>query len=68
VLKDLNSGYYTRTMVAEAGTSSTNEPQRVKQVQGNVVYNDDLIEFKDVPLKTPNNDTLIESLNFKVRV
>ena len=54
-------------MVATAGVSSNNEPQRVKQMQGNIVLNDDIIEFENVPLRTPNNDTLVESLNFRVR-
>lgn len=53
-------------MVSTAGTSGNNEPQRVKQMQGNIVLNDDIIEFDNVPLRTPNNDTLVESLNFRV--
>lgn len=53
-------------MVSTAGTSGNNEPQRVKQMQGNIVLNDDIIQFDNVPLRTPNNDTLVESLNFRV--
>ena len=53
-------------MVSTDGNSGTGGPTSVCQMQGTVVLNDDVIEFKNVPLRTPNSDTLVESLNFRV--
>lgn len=68
VLEDLNNGKYTRTMVADSKTPSatTGESVSVAQMRGELVHADDVIRFEDVPLKTPNNDTLVEKLNFEV--
>ncbi|CAK4613679.1 unnamed protein product [Aphanomyces euteiches] len=58
VLHDLHNGQYTRTMIQ-------NEDGIEKQ-KGTIEYQDNVIEFQNVPLMTPNGDVLVRSLSFKV--
>merc|ERR1719189_2115122 len=47
-----------------AGTSA--ESLGLKPNNGKIFYQDNVIEFVDVPLVTPNGDVLVKSLNFRV--
>ncbi|XP_018027493.1 ATP-binding cassette sub-family D member 3 isoform X2 [Hyalella azteca] len=60
VLADLNSGNYSRTMVAQGSVSGA------LVGRGSVVIADNLIKFDRVPLATPNGDVLIDELSFEV--
>lgn len=59
VLQDLNEGNYTRTMV--------NTGARLVPNSGKIIEKDHIISFENVPIVTPNGDTLVESLNFEVK-
>eukprot|EP00052_Salpingoeca_macrocollata_P009016 m.71102 g.71102 ORF g.71102 m.71102 type:complete len:667 (-) comp16886_c0_seq2:33-2033(-) len=59
VLSDLNQGKYQRTMV------QTSDMQ-LQAGTGHVVEQDNIIEFRSVPLVTPNGDVLVRSLSFRV--
>ena len=68
VLKDLNQGRYTRTMVTAPLTDADGEPTRALVANsGKVTYQDHIIRFDNVPLVTPNGDLLVSSLDFEVR-
>eukprot|EP01088_Endostelium_zonatum_P010665 TRINITY_DN241_c0_g2_i1.p1 TRINITY_DN241_c0_g2~~TRINITY_DN241_c0_g2_i1.p1 ORF type:complete len:688 (+),score=142.14 TRINITY_DN241_c0_g2_i1:94-2157(+) len=80
VLTDLNKGIYKRTMVAQSslpplsadGSSSENDQAAIRRRSlkpgaGNIIREDRVIRFEDVPLVTPNGDILIDSLNFEVK-
>ncbi|RHY34911.1 hypothetical protein DYB32_000580 [Aphanomyces invadans] len=58
VLEDLHAGNYKRTMI-QSSSGNTNAP-------GVIEYKDNVIEFENVPLMTPNGDVLVPSLSFKV--
>ncbi|ETV92478.1 hypothetical protein, variant [Aphanomyces invadans] len=58
VLDDLHAGNYKRTMI-QSSSGNTNAP-------GVIEYKDNVIEFENVPLMTPNGDVLVPSLSFKV--
>ncbi|CAI5441286.1 unnamed protein product [Caenorhabditis angaria] len=69
VLNDVNEGNYKRTMVGGTenerdGESLVSNPK--KAGSGVLNIRDNVIRFEDVPLVTPNGDTLIESLSFEV--
>ncbi|KAK9738501.1 ABC transporter transmembrane region [Popillia japonica] len=59
VLSDLNSGKYTRTMVAGSENLIPNN--------GKLIFRDNIIKFDKVPLITPNGDILIKELTFEVQ-
>lgn len=61
VLKDLNQGKYTRTMV----TNSSEMP--LNPNSGKIIEKDHLIRFENVPIVTPNGDVLVRELNFEVK-
>lgn len=62
VLDDLNAGKYERTMV----TTSENADLDLSANDGKILYEDNVIEFDNVPLVTPNKDVLIRRLSFRV--
>lgn len=59
VLADLNTGKYTRTMVAGSEHLIPNN--------GRLIFRDKIIKFDKVPLITPNGDVLIKELSFEVQ-
>lgn len=63
VLKDLNKGIYTRTMVNE----SSSESLHLIPNSGKIIERDHIIKFEEVPIVTPNGDLLVKSLSFEVR-
>lgn len=67
VLKDLNMGKYERTMVKE-GKDSDSEDDREPLVPGSgkMIYKDNIIDFRRVPLVTPNGDVLVKEMTFTV--
>ncbi|CAD6190197.1 unnamed protein product [Caenorhabditis auriculariae] len=68
VMNDLEKGAYERTMVNEKGAGSmTVHSNPLQAGGGQVIAQDNVIRFEDVPLVTPNGDVLIESLNFEVQ-
>lgn len=60
VLKDLNQGKYTRTMV-------NNSELVLNPNSGKIVETDHLIRFENVPIVTPNGDVLVKELSFEVK-
>ncbi|KAG6439419.1 hypothetical protein O3G_MSEX000757, partial [Manduca sexta] len=69
VLRDLNRGNYSRTMVAhhERHNGQPNQPMLMAPGAGRIIYQDKIIKFDKVPLVTPNGDILINELSFEVR-
>ncbi|XP_033636380.1 ATP-binding cassette sub-family D member 3-like isoform X2 [Asterias rubens] len=69
VLNDLNSGRYERTMVRESKADSDSEEDREPLVPGSgkLIHQDHIIEFKQVPLVTPNGDVLVREMTFTVK-
>ncbi|PJF17372.1 ATP-binding cassette, subfamily D (ALD), member 3 [Paramicrosporidium saccamoebae] len=67
VLEDINSGRYQRTMVS-TDPSGINEVRTIDQgsLDGQIVEMDGVIEFKNVPICTPNGDILVPSMSFRV--
>eukprot|EP00743_Colponemidia_sp_Colp-15_P001440 GILK01001579.1.p1 GENE.GILK01001579.1~~GILK01001579.1.p1 ORF type:complete len:694 (+),score=88.80 GILK01001579.1:74-2083(+) len=57
VLDDLQAGRYERTMVTNS---------RLTTATGRTVRSD-IIQFKDVPIVSPNGDILVEALSFEIR-
>ncbi|CAD5213362.1 unnamed protein product [Bursaphelenchus xylophilus] len=72
VLKDLEDGRYERTMVN--GNSQVEEQHAllsaeglgIKPGKGEILLQDNVIRFENVPLVTPNGDVLVENLNLEV--
>lgn len=62
VLKDLNNGKYTRTMVTDKNSSIKLVPN-----SGELIEKDHIIQFENVPIVTPNGDVLVERLSFEVK-
>ncbi len=58
--EDINAGKYKKALVATAN------PTFLAQKRG-IVQESDAIEFKNVPIISPNGDTLVRSLTFKVK-
>ncbi|XP_034977815.2 ATP-binding cassette sub-family D member 3 isoform X2 [Zootoca vivipara] len=67
VLKELNSGKYQRTMLAQEKDSELEKAVPLIPGSGRIVIADNIIKFDHVPLATPNGDILIRDLNFEVR-
>ncbi|KAF8786587.1 ATP-binding cassette sub-family D member 3-like [Argiope bruennichi] len=70
VLKELSEGTYVRTMVNDSREGqSFKEPPAInlRPGAGVIKYQDNIIKFDRVPLKTPNGDTLIQELSFEVK-
>ncbi|CAI4224193.1 unnamed protein product [Auanema sp. JU1783] len=67
VLDDLDNGQYERTMVGDKETKAL-QPNKIdfRPGAGELIIQDNVIRFEDVPLVTPNGDVLIESLNLEV--
>eukprot|EP00296_Roombia_truncata_P007545 JP445986.1.p1 GENE.JP445986.1~~JP445986.1.p1 ORF type:complete len:672 (-),score=171.35 JP445986.1:179-2194(-) len=63
VLKDLNNGRYTRTMVT--GKPEDNAVPLVPN-SGKLITADHVVHFDKVPLVTPNCDVLVKELSFKI--
>lgn len=65
VLEDLEKGQFVRTQIVgreeEGKLSSINSMNK-----GKLVYSEDYIEFDHVPIVSPNGDTLVRDMNFKV--
>uniref|UniRef100_A0A0K0D0I8 ATP-binding cassette sub-family D member 3 n=1 Tax=Angiostrongylus cantonensis TaxID=6313 RepID=A0A0K0D0I8_ANGCA len=62
VLNDIDSGIYERSMV----TSKDNGSNSVLIFAGELIIQDNVIRFENVPIVTPNGDVLIESLDLEV--
>ncbi|RKO83909.1 P-loop containing nucleoside triphosphate hydrolase protein, partial [Blyttiomyces helicus] len=59
VFDDLAAGKFQKTLVSNANTAILTE-------RGKIVESD-IIEFKDVPVVSPNGDVLVRALSFDVR-
>ena len=70
VLDDLEAGKYNRTMVTGSNAAGNDDPQEKgrarKHGKGEVVI-EKTIHFENVPIVSPNGDTLIESINFECK-
>uniref|UniRef100_A0AC34F3N8 ABC transmembrane type-1 domain-containing protein n=1 Tax=Panagrolaimus sp. ES5 TaxID=591445 RepID=A0AC34F3N8_9BILA len=65
VLKDLQTGKYERTMVADGALAAASS-KLLSPGAGELIIRDNIIKFEDVPLVTPNGDVLIPSMSFEV--
>uniref|UniRef100_A0A914Z2K5 ATP-binding cassette sub-family D member 3 n=1 Tax=Panagrolaimus superbus TaxID=310955 RepID=A0A914Z2K5_9BILA len=65
VLKDLQTGKYERTMVADGALAAASS-KLLSPGSGELIIRDNIIKFEDVPLVTPNGDVLIPSMSFEV--
>lgn len=63
VLKDLNNGTYTRTMVSNSSSADS----EIAPGKGKISFQDNIIRFESVPLVTPNGDILVKELCFEVK-
>ncbi|KAK1935370.1 ATP-binding cassette sub-family D member 3 [Phytophthora citrophthora] len=61
VLVDLDNGNFERHLL-----ENNNGEENFQEQRGELQYCDQVIEFEDVPLMTPNGDVLIPSLTFRV--
>lgn len=62
VLDDLNAGKYERTMISDYKENTFGYPGN-----GKIVPRDNIIQFDNVPLVTPNGDVLIKKMSFEVK-
>ncbi|XP_065176362.1 ATP-binding cassette sub-family D member 3-like [Sycon ciliatum] len=67
VLDDLNRGVYQRTMVTTSSSSSEEPAPALVPGSGEIIEQDHIIRFEDVPLATPNGDVLVKDLSFEVQ-
>jgi ATP-binding cassette subfamily D (ALD) long-chain fatty acid import protein len=63
VIDDVQAGHYEKKLVSSAGTE---ENAAVLRGRGEIIEGDD-IEFKDVPIVSPNGDVLVRKLSFTVK-
>jgi ATP-binding cassette subfamily D (ALD) long-chain fatty acid import protein len=63
VIDDVQAGHFEKNLVSSASTA---ENAAVLQGRGTVIESDD-IEFKDVPIVSPNGDVLVRALSFTVK-
>ncbi|TMW58859.1 hypothetical protein Poli38472_007004 [Pythium oligandrum] len=74
VLTDLDEGRYQRTMLKDNEEDSESSPTAKASAsslglypnKGEMLYEDHVIQFEDVPLVTPNGDVLVKALNVRV--
>ncbi|XP_076337062.1 ATP binding cassette subfamily D member Pmp70 [Tachypleus tridentatus] len=74
VLRDLNKGHYSRTMISGSSiqieNTSSNKPKlkgyHLIPGAGRIITQDNIIKFDRVPLVTPSGDVLVEELSFEV--
>lgn len=71
VLEDLNKDKYVRTQLSHKEGAKTNYRKTTSAIdiknRGKMVVSDnDIIEFTNVPLVTPNGDVLVESVTFRL--
>ncbi|KAK9727340.1 ATP-binding cassette long-chain fatty acid transporter pxa2, variant 2 [Basidiobolus ranarum] len=62
VFEDVKNGRFQKTLVSSASDENSN----VLASRGEVVESD-IIEFKDVPIVSPNGDILVRDLSFNVK-
>lgn len=62
VMYELDQGKYERTMV----NKENDEDEQLLPGAGEIVVQDRIILFQNVPLVTPNGDVLVKSLDFEV--
>ena len=70
VLGDLKQGKYKRVMVSQNETdpSQVNHDATVASVRGGAqIIKSENIQFKDVPILSPNGDVLVEKMNFEIK-
>nr|CAG8526174.1 15578_t:CDS:10 [Entrophospora candida] len=63
VFEDVKNGRFEKKLVSSA---STEENARILSGRGEIVESEN-IEFKDVPIVSPNGDVLLKSLNFSMK-
>ena len=63
VIDDVQAGHFEKNLVSSASTA---ENAAVLSGRGTVIEGDD-IEFKDVPIVSPNGDILVRALSFTVK-
>lgn len=62
VFKDVREGNYQKSMVKSVDGEAKDD---IRTRRGEV-YETDHVEFKDVPIVSPNGDILVEKMNFKI--
>lgn len=63
VIEDVQAGHFEKKLVSSVDTA---ENAAVLRGRGTVIEGDD-IEFKDVPIVSPNGDVLVRKLSFSVK-
>ncbi|KAF3349471.1 putative transcriptional regulatory protein C3C7.04 [Verticillium dahliae VDG2] len=63
VMNDIRSGHFEKKLVSSSGTEGN---EAVLKGRGTVIESED-IEFKDVPIISPNGDVLIKALSFSLK-
>ncbi|KJH44513.1 ABC transporter, ATP-binding protein [Dictyocaulus viviparus] len=67
VLDDLDNGSYQRSMISDTTEEVSKIPLRsLDPGTGELIIQDNLIRFENVPLVTPNGDVLIKNLDLEV--
>lgn len=63
VFNDVSKGKYEKNMIKSGEDGKLNKDIRLNRGQ---VFESDYIEYKDVPIVSPNGDILVEKMNFKI--
>ncbi|KAM0330862.1 hypothetical protein ACHAQA_003818 [Verticillium albo-atrum] len=63
VMNDIRAGHFEKKLVSSSGTEDN---EAVLKGRGTVIESED-IEFKDVPIISPNGDVLIKALSFSLK-
>jgi ATP-binding cassette subfamily D (ALD) long-chain fatty acid import protein len=63
VIEDVQAGHFEKKLVSSVDTA---ENAAVLRSRGTIIEGDD-IEFKDVPIVSPNGDVLVRKLSFSVK-
>lgn len=68
VFEEIEQGKFERTIISEE-TSHLNEKhihENLKNLEKGTIVFDDYIKFENVPIRTPNGDVLLSSLDLEV--
>lgn len=68
VLENIKAGNYERTMISQrSGERNKIHKLSESSLGGQIIEKDEIIDFKDIPIATPNGDILVPSLTFSIK-
>jgi ATP-binding cassette subfamily D (ALD) protein 3 len=67
VLRDLETGKYTRTQIVGKDNKELKLDQVNEMMRGKLIETEDFIRFTKVPVASPNGDVFIKEVSFEVR-